>query len=60
MEKERAIVDFSFDGNANGVRDALYSAIQDRVMAHIETKKMEIAQNLIQPEQPEVEDTVAQ
>lgn len=61
MDKARAIVDYSYDGNAKDVRDTLYSAIQDRVMAHIEAKKIEIAQNLITPvEQSEVEDSVTQ
>lgn len=42
----RAIIDYAEDGNASALRDALYSDIHDRVLAHIEAKKQEIAQNL--------------
>lgn len=48
----RAIIDYASDEQGAEMRDALYSAIQDKVMAHIELKKQEIAQSLIaQPEQ---------
>lgn len=46
-EVTKAIVDYAEEDNAKDMRDALYSAIQDRVMAHIDAKKQEIAQNLI-------------
>jgi len=46
----KAIVDYAEEDNAKDMRDALYSAIQDRVMAHIDAKKQEIAQNLINPQ----------
>jgi hypothetical protein len=53
-ETTRAIIDYAEDGNATEMRDALYSAIQDRVMAHIENHKEQLAKNLFsQP--PEVE-----
>jgi len=55
-ELTRAIVDYAEDGNAKEMRDALYSAIQDRVMDHIEAHKMQIAKNLIQPELATAED----
>jgi hypothetical protein len=48
------------DDDALGVRDALYSGIQARVMAHIEAKKAEIASNLMaqeQVEEPQEEET---
>jgi len=52
MPDTRAIVDFAYDENGKEFRDALYSAIHDRVSAHIDLKKQEIARNLIvQPEQ---------
>jgi len=51
-DNTRAIVDFAYDENGKEFRDALYSAIHDRVSAHIDLKKQEIARNLIvQPEQ---------
>jgi hypothetical protein len=49
----KAIIDFAADDNGAGMRDALYSAIQDKVMAHIDAKKQEIAQNLIAPREVE-------
>jgi len=55
MSNSRAVIDYTFDDDSLGVRDALYSAIQDRVMAHIEAKKAEIAANFITPHQEETE-----
>lgn len=52
-DQARAIIDYAYDDQGKEVRDALYSAIQDKVMAHIEAKKQEIAGSLIK--QPEVE-----
>ena len=46
----KAIVDYAEDDNAKEMRDALYSAIQDRVMAHIDAQKQEIAKNLLNPQ----------
>ena len=57
-EQTRAIVDYAEDGNATEMRNALYSAIQDKVMAHIENHKEQLAKNLFnQPQDAEVEDT---
>jgi hypothetical protein len=50
---DRNIIDFAQDDNAVEFRDALYSSIHDKVTAHIEAKKQEIAQNLINPQQPD-------
>jgi len=47
MSDTRKIIDYTFDDNAVGVRDALYAAIHDKVTAHIEDKKQEIARGLI-------------
>ena len=48
----RKIIDYAANGDGTEMRDALYSAIHDRVSAHIESKKQEIAHSLIaQPEQ---------
>jgi hypothetical protein len=55
MSDTRKIIDYTFDENAVGMRDALYAAIHDRVTAHIEAKKQEIAQNLITQHDEEVE-----
>jgi hypothetical protein len=47
----RKLIDFAMDGDAVGFREQLYAQIHDRVSAHIETKKQEIAQNLIAQEE---------
>ena len=52
-ETTRQIVDYADDGDAKNMRDALYSAIQDRVMAHIESQKQQIAKTLIAPKESE-------
>jgi hypothetical protein len=46
----RQIVDFADEDKAKEMRDAFYSALQDKVMAHIEAKKMEVAQNMFNPQ----------
>ena len=55
MEKARAIIDYAYNDDGVEMRNALYSAIQDKVMAHIEAKKQEIAQSLIVPHSNEEE-----
>jgi hypothetical protein len=50
---DRNIIDYAQDDNAVEFRDALYASIHDKVTAHIEAKKQEIAQNLINPQQPD-------
>jgi hypothetical protein len=47
----RQIIDFAHDDNGVEFRNALYSAIHDRVADHIEAKKQEIAHSLIAPQQ---------
>ena len=50
----KQLIDYAYQDNGVEFRDALYSAIHDRVSAHIEAKKQEVAQNLIgQPEEPQ-------
>jgi len=57
-ETTRAIVDYAEDGNATEMRDALYSAINNKVMAHIDNHKQQLAKTLFnQPQNAEVEDT---
>ena len=59
MDKARAIIDYAAQDNATAMRDAMYASLQDRVMAHIETKKQEVAMSLINPQQEDdVEDEV--
>ena len=54
----RQIIDFAQDQNGVEFRDALYSAIHDKVSAHIEAKKQESAQTLVAPmEQESPQDT---
>ena len=55
MSDTRKIIDYTFDDNAVGVRDALYAAIHDKVTAHIEDKKQEIARGLIVQHDEDVE-----
>lgn len=52
-EATKAIIDYAADDNGVEMRNALYSAIQDKVMAHIDAKKQEIAHNLISPREEE-------
>jgi hypothetical protein len=42
----RAIVDYAENDQAKEMRDAFYSALQDKVMSHIEAQKMEVAKNM--------------
>ena len=53
MDKARAFLDYTQNDEGTQAREALYQAINDKVMAHIDAKKMEIAQNLLQPQQPD-------
>jgi len=43
----RPIIDYAERDEGSEMRAALYAAIQDKVMSHIEAKKQEIAHNLI-------------
>ena len=47
----RQIIDFAQEDNGVEFRNALYSAIHDKVTDHIEAKKQEIAHSLIAPQQ---------
>jgi hypothetical protein len=59
MDNARAIIDYAAQDNATAMRDAMYASLQDRVMAHIEAKKQEVAMSLINPQQEDdVEDEV--
>ena len=45
-EATRAIIDYAENDQAKEMRDAFYSALQDKVMAHIEAQKLEVAKNM--------------
>ena len=47
----RKLVDYAQDQNGVEFRDALYSAIHDKVTAHLAAAKQAVAQNLIQPQE---------
>jgi hypothetical protein len=57
MSDTRNIIDYAYEDNGVEFRNALYCAIHDRVSAHIETKKQELAQTLIGVNQPETEES---
>lgn len=43
----KQLIDFAQDSNGVEFRNALYSSIHDKVTAHIDAKKQEIAQTLV-------------
>ena len=56
MADTRNIIDYAMDDNGVEFRNALYASIHDKVTAHIEAKKQEVAQNLIaQPDDVDAE-----
>lgn len=55
MSDTRKLIDFAYEENGSEFRDALYSAIHDKVTAHIDAKRAEIAQSLITQQEEEVE-----
>jgi len=60
MATAREIVDYAEQDNAKEMRDALYSALQDKVMAHIEAHKQVVAQNIMNPPEASAEDEAVQ
>lgn len=48
----KKIVDFAEKDNAKDMRDAFYSALQDKVMAHLENEKMRVAQTMFNTPDP--------
>ena len=53
---DKQIIDYAYQDNGVEFRNALYSSIHDKVNAHIEAKKQEVAQSLIgQPQEPSQE-----
>jgi hypothetical protein len=47
------IIDYAMENDGVKFREELYASIHDRVSAHIEAKKQEIAQSLIAPKEEE-------
>lgn len=47
MTDPRQIIDYAADEDAVGVREAMYSALYDRVMNAIEAKKQEVGATLV-------------
>lgn len=58
MENARAIIDYAAQDNGTAVRDALYAGIHDKITAHIEAKKQEVALNLIVKPEEETSDEI--
>jgi hypothetical protein len=46
----RNIIDYAMDDDGVKFRETLYAAIHDKVSAHVEAAKQNIAQNLITPQ----------
>jgi len=53
----RAIIDYAMNDDAKAMRDALYASIHDRVNAHIQAQKQNVAQSLF-PEELDDEEEV--
>lgn len=58
MPTAREIVDYAETDNAIEMRNALYSALHDRVMSHIDAHKIEVAKQLMNPPEAAAEDEV--
>ena len=54
----RTIIDYAMNDNAKAMRDALYASIHDRVNAHIQAQKQEVAQSIFPEEVEEFEEEV--
>jgi hypothetical protein len=46
----KAIIDYAYDEDGAAFREALYTDIQQRVHAHLDAKRQEIAHNLVAQE----------
>jgi hypothetical protein len=58
MATAREIVDYAEMDNPNEMRNALYSALHDKVMSHIENHKVQVAKQLMNPTGATAEDEV--
>lgn len=50
MSNTKAFIDYSMQDNGAAAREALYAEIHDRVMSHIDQKKMELAGGILTTE----------
>jgi hypothetical protein len=50
-ELTRKFIDYAYDDQAKESRESFYNALHDKVMAHLETQKQNIAQGMLQPAQ---------
>ena len=50
----KQIIDYAAEDNAKDMRDSFYNELQNRVMAHIENQKIEVAKTMFN--QPETEE----
>ena len=57
MTGTRAIVDYAENDQAKEMRDAFYNELQNRVMAHIENQKIEVAKTMFNPATSDETDT---
>jgi len=55
MDNTRKLIDYAMDDDGVNFRDALYASIHDKVSAHIDTMKQNVAQGLVNGQQEEVE-----
>lgn len=55
MSNTKAFIDYTMEDNGTSARDALYAEIHDRVMSHIEQKKMELAGGMLAREEKSCE-----
>jgi|688.fasta_scaffold749383_2 hypothetical protein len=55
MPNTRAIIDYAFEDDAKNMRDAFYAALQDKVLNHIETHKIEVAKNFFSKPEETIE-----
>jgi hypothetical protein len=53
MSNTKAFIDYTLEDNGSSAREALYAEIHDRVMSHIEAKKMELAGGMLTREEKE-------
>lgn len=56
----RQIIDFAQNDDGVEFRNALYSAIHDKVTSHIEAKKQEIAHSMLSPQEDVEDETEAE
>ena len=56
----KQLIDFAQDDNGIEFRNALYASIHDKVTAHIDAKKEEIAQTLVSPQETQEQESTEQ